>query len=354
MTEVKEIYDIFHISKSGNSGIMNVLKLIMLSEIDSIRKNRKSQKLENNINENEFYTYDYYKNPPKDKVRKKMPFVFNKTFKIIVDFFIKRFAYEVNILLENEDYNEEFQDIDEKIMALTDDKLTSNYNISEIIININSIIHVSHNDELNNLKYVINNHIKKSKINKYSAYISEKVSVFIKVILKIYSKRFWLEKSRTINLKNLDGILNIMEIFVPNDCKTISHGLCKELYEYITYSEETEEKESKRKSAKKKDSDSDSEETEEKESKRKSAKKKDNDSDSEETEEKESKRKSAKKKDSDSDSEETEEKESKRKSAKKKDNDSDSEETEEKESKRKSAKKKSSKNRKIVIKKKKK
>lgn len=172
----------------------------------------------------------------KKEKRKAYPIVFNKNVKTVIDFIIGRFLWEIYFIEPDTDEQcpESKQDIETYILTGISNEWERDCNISQLIIHsVNKLFPskiLSNSYELNKeLRIKFDDHLENTA---FSSFAAEYLTEFLKILMLFFSNRFWLEKTQTVNIKNVETILRYIEFVIPIDCKTVSHGLVDDLIQY--------------------------------------------------------------------------------------------------------------------------
>jgi hypothetical protein len=168
--------------------------------------------------------------------RKVYPLIINRNSKLMIDFIINRFLWEVYFIEPSPDEvcPESKSDIEQYILNNVRNEFTKDFNITELIINSvkaiqpSKIITESHGFD-KELRIKFGDHI----VNvSFTNVVAEYTNDFIKLLMIFFSNRFWFEKSQTINIKIFETIMRYIELSIPKNCKTVSNGLMDEMYQY--------------------------------------------------------------------------------------------------------------------------
>ena len=176
--------------------------------------------------------------PPENKPekRKTYPLILNRDAKLMIDFIINRFLWEIYYgePCQDEECPEAKSDIERYILKSARDDFIKDFNISELIIysvkifNPSKIITESYGFD-KELRIKFGDHITNTTFANVAA---EYMNDFIKLLMLFFSNRFWFEKAQTVNGKIFETILRYIELSIPAECQTISKGLINEMNEY--------------------------------------------------------------------------------------------------------------------------
>jgi hypothetical protein len=185
---------------------------------------------------NESDDNDYDSDTDKKEKRKTYPLVLNRNAKSMIDLLINRFYWEVYHIepTGDEKVPETKLEVAEYILTNVADNFVKPYNISQLIINSVMLLKPSKTiDESYGLDKEMRTrfdvHLKNSN---FAVICANYMTDFLKLLMIYLSNRFWLEKSQTANIKSFDTVLRYIEMTIPTECKTISHGYITDMYIY--------------------------------------------------------------------------------------------------------------------------
>ena len=189
------------------------------SKAEPAKKNKKSENKEENEEENK-------------KTKKSYPIAFNKDAKILIDFIVSRFLFEISTI-----YDDIKLDDKKEIYGFTLAHISEYFpisNITELILHSTGIFKPGNRIvECYGLDKELQN-----KFNEYlpdtniSGFAVSYLIDFLKLICMSFTNKLWFEKTQTVNIKLLQSVLLDIEMSIPSCCKTASHGLLGEMLQY--------------------------------------------------------------------------------------------------------------------------
>ena len=189
------------------------------TKAEPAKKNRKIENKEENEEENK-------------KTKKSYPIAFNKDAKILIDFIVSRFLFEISTI-----YDDIKLDDKKEIYGFTLAHISEYFpisNITELILHSTGIFKPGNRiAECYGLDKELQN-----KFNEYlpdtniSGFAVSYLIDFLKLICMSFTNKLWFEKTQTVNIKLLQSVLLDIEMSIPSCCKTASHGLLGEMLQY--------------------------------------------------------------------------------------------------------------------------
>ena len=211
----------------------------------ALPRKKRSPVIKNDPNESDDDDNDEDNTPeevPEEKKeeRKKKSYAlsYNRQAKIVIDFILNRFIWEIYSIEpdESDDSPETKDDIAEYILENITTAFASTCNITQLIINSvksynpGTIITNSHglDKEIRpNICKIFNN-------ANFGNVVTDYLIDFLKLLMLFFSNHFWLEKTCTISLNSFATVLRHIELIIPADCSTISKGLLDDIITYET------------------------------------------------------------------------------------------------------------------------
>ena len=212
---INKVYDEDHFPKYKYYTVSDLYS----SKAEPVKKNKKSENKEENEEENK-------------KTKKSYPIVFNKDAKILIDFIVSRFLFEIKTI-----YDDIKLDDKKEIYGFTLAHISEYFpisNITELILHSTGIFKPGN-------RIVESYGVDKELQNKFNEYLPDTnisgfaVSYlldFLKLLCMYFTNALWFEKTQTVNIKLFQSIILDIEMAIPSCCKTASRGLLGEMLQY--------------------------------------------------------------------------------------------------------------------------